>query len=427
VREAIILAAPEGWYRFGPEGGVDPIAPFPELEQPARVVVVFEEPHIDTLRFQGKPQYAPAIIERQIRQEGWIESSAHVEVHALSRVKGGGVAFYTAVELDSWQRVTEWARAQRHHCLIYPSASLLAHCRRGQGRALRVGRQIRVFARAANGLVTEEAYCPSDDPEDLRFAVFSLGDELAERLGSHGGGGLALEWIAAQTSDVDTEQALCDALAERSGLSVSLVTMSDCGRDGDSEVTGLPDVVSRLPVRASANTALEKAAWWPEALAVPALASMLLLAGILGGLGWYFNDRAAAKRAEAQEVVAELRRRQSEFESVPIAERHQQLQDVGSLISAFERTARYAPEPLLEDLREASGEELLVQRVMLEKAADNKYHLRVDGRDRSSDNLATRRFLTTLQSRGWDTTPLEPAADQPGSLSYRLTPMEVSP
>ena len=430
MRSDCLLVTAEGWRWLGADGRAQWVEPFPTIKSPTSVLVAFENAYTGVMRFEGQAQYAAAFIERQVRQEGWLEGVGHVVLHRLERSHGGGLAFYTAVRLDAWQQIQSWAGQQSDHCLVYPANALLGGVEEGACRVLRIGRHLRFLVRNAEGLFTQDAVGASADPDDMMVAADTLGGDLMRQVNTASLG--SVEWIAAAADGRDGEQRIADAMAERAGVGISLAPLASYADDQQETLSAVPNCLRQLGVSAAVNRPMDKLAWWQEAAAAPVAAAILVLALALGGAGEYWRQVASGERDQAEAYLADARELRGEFEDTDLAEDRKALRAASEFIGPMVERAPFVPGRLLEDIQAARSGDLRIHRVLLQggqskdakDAKDEKggsYSVIVDGRSLQGQRDAMRQFLKNLRSQGWQTTPLKPGSDRPGSFSYRLS------
>lgn len=431
MRSDLLLVSADGWRWLGSDGRARWVEPFPNIESPTRVLVAFETAYTGVTRFEGKSQYAAAFIEREVRQQGWLEGVGHVVLHRLERSHGGGLAFYTAVRLDAWQQMQNWAAHQSDHCLVYPANALLGGVAEGACRVMRVGRHLRFLACSSEGLFTQDAVGASADADDMVIAAETLGGDLIRQVNTDL---LAsVEWIATATDSPDGEQRMARAMAERAGVATSHADLSSY-TDGEQEtLSAVPGCLRQLGAKAAVNSPTDKLAWWQEAAAGPVGAVVMALALGLGGVGEYWRQVASDERAQANERLTEVRELRAQFQDTDLADDREALRAADAFISPMVERAPFAPARLLDDVHSALSPGLRIHRVLLqggdehdaEGEGNGSYHVIVDGRNLRGQRDAMRQFLKNLRAQGWQTTPLKPASDAPGSFSYRLSLLGV--
>ncbi|WP_435101177.1 hypothetical protein [Arhodomonas sp. AD133] len=428
-----ILTATGRWRLLGRDGHLRSIPPYGRVDRSVRVITDFEDAHIGVLRFEGKPQYARAIIERHVRDAGWVEGPSHVIIHRLNRHHGGGQAFFTAVTLAVWQRTLDWARLQRRHCLILPLGALLAGPGGPRARILHLGPRLRCFADTDQGMRFEDVFAGGGGTDAQRRAARTLGTSLAA-LKPAGNDTAAtfphIEWLAADTDSPAREEALADEVRAVAGATVTVSAARPFrdpeGSHGDDGIhSALPAHVERLGAGAAVNPIVERIAWWSEAWAMPVVAGVAALALGLAVAGHYARTLADDEVARARALDDRIAQRESALEAARRPDADDRLRRVSEFVTALARGIAYSPAVVLRDVRDAAAPPLAIHRVRIKRDRQGRYHLRVDGIDRSRDaSAAVRAFLTALRRRGWQSQPLEPASSAPGSFSYRLTRQE---
>jgi len=431
VNPDVIVVTSEGWHWYGADGRSRPIDPFPNLKAPTRLMVAFDNAYIGVMRFEGQAQYAAAFIERQVRQEGWLEGVSHVVLHHLDRVHGGGIAFYTAVRLDAWQQFHDWASRQRDHCLVYPLGALLADIKEGQCRVVRSGCQLRFLARTSEGLFTQDAVAASADLDDIAVAAETLGGDLARQLGADEAP--AVEWIALDSASAEDEDWIAQRMAQRAGVAVSCAPLASYQGLEGQVLTALPVCVHQLATREAINKPVDKLAWWQETLAVAAAVAVSALALVFAGMGEYWRQAASEERAQAQGQLQQLRQLRSQFQKTELRAQRKALRAADEFVGPMVDRAPFAPARLLGDVEAARSEGLRIHRVLLDGgnnepgedggqgSDEDGYYVIVDGQNLAGGRDAMRQFLKNLRAQGWRIQPLEPAANAPGSFSYELT------
>lgn len=419
--DTIVIQAGQ-WRLFDHHGSASVVQPYPRITAPTRVLIDFQNAFTGVLRFEGPAQYARAMIERHVRQEGWQDGPSHILIHGLSRLRSGGQAFFTAVDLEAWQKVMRWAARERDHCLIHPTGALLADVPRGQGRILRLGRRLLLFARTPSGFVYEDVYSATDALEDLRLSAQTLGGNISwNRDDSQGSQSLKLEWINVSAGEADdTDEALIEDIRDKAGAEIVRGSTQRFSSEQGVWYSSIPPTLARLGVAASANPVHERVGWWSESMSTAVLAALAALSLGLGAAGYYTHYLAADERDRAQALAAEVRDKRATIRETPFENRSDEIARLAGYVAKLGRGAPYAPTRVLASLRRAAGNRIRIHRVQLESSRRQGYELRVDGMELGPDNEALRRFLSKLRADGWRTIPLAPASGEPGGFSYRL-------
>lgn len=425
MKSDVILVDGEHWRWFGHRGETAAIEPYPHLRRPTRMLVNFPGAFTGVLRFEGKPQYARALIDREVRRQGWVDGPNHIVIHRLSRARDGGQAFYTAVPLEAWQRLFQWVRRENDHCLVYPAGTLLADVRGGEGRILHLDRRLLMFARGRDGLTFEDVYSATGALDDQQLAARTLGANMAAFAAQPGHGGqLRTEWLTTLAGpDDEREHALIERVQDTAGVPVQRTRPQRLRGEDGPVVSALPHAVNRLGAGGSINPVREKAAWWSESMAPAVLTAVGALAIGLGAAGQYTHHLAAQERVRARALAAEVREKSATIQRADFRDRSDTVTKLASFVGRLDQGAPYTPVQVLASIRRAAGPGVTVYRIRLESGRREAYRLRVDGMAGNGDGEPMRRFLAALRRDGWQPLPLQPASDAPGSFSYRLAPV----
>jgi len=150
--EHVYRVSSTGWVHCHGNDAQD-VPAWPTLQHSDLVVLDLDDIFTDVWRFEGKSEYAAALIEKRARTQGLVEGAAHIVMHRLLKVPGGFLAFFSAIPLELWQRCTQWAREQGDHCLLLTAAGLLSHgVGTDGGRILLSQRRLMYFAQTEEGL-----------------------------------------------------------------------------------------------------------------------------------------------------------------------------------------------------------------------------------------------------------------------------------
>ena len=222
------------WQRINAAGTtLSPAQPYPNIDQPAWVIESFANAPVGVMRLQGKAAHAPALIERKVRSEGLVDSESHILIHRQLKEANGLQVLYTAIPLDTWQQVMGWAASQKDHCLVLPLATLLcAEVHQGEGRVLRLGRQLICFAHHDAGFVHAMVTAYSEAMDDLLIATSALADQISVAASANAQP-LRLTWCPLLAHQAE-EQQLLDSLSQKANCTVELAPMArlqiDAGR-----------------------------------------------------------------------------------------------------------------------------------------------------------------------------------------------------
>ncbi len=413
-----LLALGRTWRQVDADGHVASVRPLEDLRAPARVLVDFSDSAMGVLRFEGRSRFAAAFIERHVREEGWVEGPAHVVVHRLVGRPGGAEAFFTAVDLEQWQAVMDWARRQRHHALVFPVGALLA-AGRPSARVLRLDRRLVFLGQSPTALNFEDIYAAGDDSDQRLQAAGVIGTAIAGHA-SQCESVPRVEWLSAGDEEGDADRALVAEASRTAGLEIRRPDEGLRGQGSDAVPVSLLARTRDLPIRHALNSGAERAAFMAERWSGLAAAVVAALAIGLAVVGYQAHSMAEEEAGRADRLIAENRTLNDKIQRDRPQIRQDELDAFLELAGRIHTGSDYKPARVLEDLRRAAPESLAIHRVRLESGRQG-YRLRVDGMDRSSSNgSAIRPFVRRLQEAGWDTTSLEPAASGRGAFSYRL-------
>ncbi|QOC22180.1 hypothetical protein IC757_14335 [Wenzhouxiangella sp. AB-CW3] len=417
----VVLAAGDAWTLLGPDGETRQLKPRERLSRPAMVVMSFPGAVLGELRFEGKPTFARAMVERHVRMEGWIEGPSHVVIHRNRRLPDGAQVLYTAVPLAAWQDGMEWASRQSDHCMIVLPGQLLAAG--AGGRVLRHGRHLMAFVDSPRGLVYEDVFASGDGHDDLTAAATRLGRQLVDHPMLRSGE-VTLDWLPLSRSGVDQESDLVDAMQQEEALSVELLPGTFVGGRSDAPFDGLAEQLNAQPAMNLANPVPQRLAWLAEKRAPMAMALIAVLAlGLLAG-GWQARQVAAETQGELTTRQAEIDGLREAIGNGSAPPDWVRLESVAGFVQQLVPGSLYAPVPVVEQIRAAVPEGVSIHRITLEDVRGD-YRLRVDGRASESGQSGTiSRFVAALNEAGWEARSLDPAGTSRGSFSYRLIARE---
>lgn len=417
--EKLLLVTREGWFEIT-AGALVEIPAWPRLTSPAVVVTDFEEAPIGVHRYEGKAAYAAPVIEKHARAQGLTEGAAHIVVHRLGTVPGGCVALYTAVALDVWQRMQQWAERQSDHCMVVSLGGLLeSSLQKGQARVLRLGRTVHLVGINDAGVFHASVSAIGRSAEDLEGAVRSLASQARNEL-AKGVKGPVL-WGCALGGSIAAEQRLASAWGDAARLDCTLRPHAEmvAGQRGPV-VSALPQWTKTLKGRAIEASALARLAWRSESLVAPMTAvtavvglGLLLLSVVVQNQAASENRAAGTQLELAQKMearIAQANKIEPSAAFAPVAEFARQLGD----------GAAYDPVAMVQMVRQAAGNDIRIQRIRLEPFGTQKRTFRVDGVTTQGGLAAVSRFLAHAKAAGWRAEPLDPVEQSPGAFSYRL-------
>ena len=419
-----IVVTGDEWRWSGSDGRSVIVDPYPRLTTPTRVLVNFPDAHMGVIRFRGKKRFAQALIEREVRREGWLDGASHIAIHRLQTVTDGGQAFYSAVPLDEWQRFNAWIQQEKDHCLTYLPGEVLANANRHEARIMRLSRRLSFFFAGDNSLVYEDVYYATEALDDLELSVDAISKNARDSLEkARVKDPKAIEWVSAGSFGQDeTEASLTQQLQQAMAISVTRAPFTAFSTNGQDIHTALPQAVKRLPVSRAINPFHLKAAWWSESIAPAVLAATVTLTIGLALAGGYTHRLVDDARTRADTLMETVREQSSAIRQAEPVGESEAITQLLALLDELEQGGRYTPTRVFASLRDATEPAISIYRVNLESKRRSGYELRIDGRVALSESEAMRRFLMRLRQDGWQLNALDPASDQPGSFSYQLAP-----
>ena len=414
-----VLALRDGWFKVSGDS-YTPIEPWARLHKPTMLVTDFDGAPIGMHRFEGRPAHAKAIIEKHVRAQGLSEGASHIVIHHAGQVANGAHCMYTAIPLDTWQKLQQWVSAQKDHCLpIAIGSLLLLDLKKGQARITTVGRDFHMAGRNDAGIFYANMSAISTTDDDFSIAIRALYTQTRKYLAA--GIKSPVQWASIQSIEVDTESKYAALFTKISQFECALLRSDESQTKQPSDKPALVAFLcKRLPLKTTQASLLIRLAWLAESLVIP-VAAMTAFAGA----AMLFVGMQLQVRANHENLVAvELAKRASTLENrvalanaietptgfAPVAAFAQQLGD----------GATYDPVAMLQLVREAAGQDILIQRVRLEPYADKKRAFRIDGMTAKSGLAAITRFLAVTRSAGWRAEAMDPAEQLPGAFSYRL-------
>ena len=400
---------------------VEEVPAWPRLTHSALVVLDLDDVFTDVWRFEGKSEYAAALIEKRVRTEGLVEGAAHIVVHRLVKLPRGFQAFFSAISLELWQRCTQWAQEQADHCLVMMATGLLCHnVGTDQARVMMSLRRLMCFAQTEAGMVFGATQALGSGPAAMASAAKVLTanhNALLTRLGPE-----AVEWgvlWSTQTSDSDT----C-LEAVRSVLGGAPLAMPDqeLVLAGERVHTVLPALAREAAGRHALNPSLERVAWRAERWVAPITVVTALVGLVLAIVGVMVGQMAEQQRTAGLNQRSELTALQDRIQAVATVEAPLKLLPVAEFSRAMDDGARHDPVAFLALLKAASGRDIHIQRVRLEAAVGQARSraFRVDGVVAPGASTAVTRWVSQMVAAGWTLKAVDPTYPVPGAFSYEL-------
>ena len=426
IADKILLVTREGWLSLS-AGEFSEIPSLPKLKGPTLVVTDFDEAPVGVLRFEGKPAYAAALVEKYVRAQGLTEGAAHIVLHRVNSVPGGCLALYTAVSLESWQRMQQWAEQQTDHCIVVVLASFLdSGLKQGQARVLRLGRTLHLVGLGEAGVFHASVSAIGRTEEDLQVAVRALAAQARSDL-SKGITG-PVQWGCVDGGDLDIESGYAAAFAEASRLPCEMLAHEQLLSVQKTPVaSALPGLCATMGVRSAQATLLSRLSWWSESLVAPMAAVTAVVAVGLMVLGVLTQSQAVSEAQINRDQQKQVDALELRIASANKVEVESGLTSVADFARQLGDGAVYDPVTMLQLVRQAAGSDIRIQRVKLESQMDKKRSFRVDGVTERSGVAALSSFLAQTSASGWKAEPLDPAEQLPGAFSYRLTAKVSAP
>jgi len=423
--ENLILLARDGWRQLR-DGALVEIPEWPTLEEPTIVVTDFEEAPMGTYRFDGgKATYAVPMIEKRARAEGLTDGLAHILVHRVLVLGGGFQTFHTAVPLEFWQRLQQWAAQQRDHCILIPLGALLsAGIRVGHARVLQIGRTLHYFGESKTGLHYASVNAIGRFEDDLLAAVRVLAGSVQGE--NANGVDRSVVWGSVLSSEPGQEARLLARWNQLVDVPTSSMPATEWQTPTGSVTSALPPLVARAGIRASVNPPLARLAWWSERLVAGVATTAGILALGLVGLGLFAQAQSQHDRHAAEESRRTAQALETRVAAINRMEPAQGFAPVADLARKLGEAARYDPVPMLGLLRDAAGTDIRIQRLRLDSNGNQERAFQVDGVAQDGGVESIGRLLARLRAAGWSAQAINPIDTAPGAFSYRLTALAAT-
>ncbi|UCV00903.1 hypothetical protein [Acidovorax radicis] len=418
--EHIYRVASAGWLHCHGQQ-VDVVPAWPQLTHSALVVLDLDDVFTDVWRFEGKSDYAAALIEKRVRTQGLVEGAAHIVVHRLVKMPGGFQVYFTAISLELWQRCTQWAQEQADHCLVMTATGLL--CRgvtSGNARVMLSQRRLMCFAQTEEGMVFGSTQALGSGISAMTSAAHVMTANqgaLLKRLGAD-----AVEcgamWTTS-TADIDTYQA---AVRSMLGRAPGVMPTTEFAMGGERVHTVLPELAREAAGRHALNPLVERVAWRAERWVAPITVVTALVGLVLVMLGVLVGQMADQQRAEGQSQRSELTALEQRIQAVSTVEAPKKLLPVAEFSRVLDEGARHDPVAFLALLKASTGKDIRIQRVRLETATgvSTVRSFRVDGVMAAGASAAVTRWVSQMIEAGWTLKAVDPTYTGPGAFSYEL-------
>lgn len=417
--EHVYRVSHSGWVHCHGGQAVE-VPAWPRLKHRALVVLDLDDAPTDVWRFEGKPEYAPALIEKRVRTEGLVEGAAHIVIHRLVKVPRGFQAFFSAIPLELWQRATQWAHEQSDHCLVLSAAGLLCHgVTVGHARVMLSQRRLMCFAQTDAGMVFDATQALGQGPETMASAAQVLNahqGELLARLGAS-----AVDWVSLWVPQADDARTCLAALETQLGGPPVAWPATDLEGLGGHVHTALPALAQQAAGRHALNPLGERVAWQAERW-VATLAVVTAVVGVgLVALGGVSAQQAGQQRTASAAAREELASLQARIQAVSTVETPRNLLPVVEFARQLDEGARYDPVAFLATLRASAGPDIRIQRVRLEGGGLTPARaFRVEGVAGWGASASVARWSVQMAAAGWSMKALDPTEATPGAFVYEM-------
>jgi len=418
--EHVYRVANSGWLHCHGHQAQE-VPAWPRLTHSALVVLDLDDVFTDVWRFEGKADYAPALIEKRVRTQGLVDGAAHVVVHRLVKLPGGFQVFFSAISLELWQRCTEWAKEQADHCLVMMAPGLLCHnVSSGNARLMLSQRRLLSFLHTEEGMVFGSTQALGSGQSAMASAAQVLTANqtaLLTRLGVD-----AVEWgtlWSTQAADVDT---CLTALRSVLGGTPVVMPAQELALVGERVQTVMPALARQAAGRHALNPFVETVAWRAERWVAPITVVTALVGLVLAIVGVLVGQMAEQQRSAGLNQQSELTVLQDRIQAVSTVEAPQKLLPVAEFSRTLDEGARHDPVAFMALLKASAGNDIRIQRVRLESAAGlaRIRAFRVDGVIAPGASASVTRWVSAMTAAGWKLKAVDPTYTVPGAFSYEL-------
>ena len=415
----VVLALKEGWYRLD-KGTLSPVEPWSAQAGPTMLVTDFDQAHVGMHRFDGKPAYASAVIEKHVRTVGLAEGSSHIALHHTTQVADGCYSLYTAMAMETWQRTQQWAAEQVDHCLPIALGSLFFEgLIKGQARVTRLDRTLHLCGHNDAGVFYTSVSAIGNTADDFKIAIKALCAQSRADLIK--GISKPVQWVSIFGTSLEQEAALATTFSDLAQVDCQLVD-SDKFVDAQGAVmySAAPTLCRKIRLGAAQVSWLARLAWRAESFMMPAAAISAVAGAAFFSLGGLLHTQAPTATQQVQQISSQADQIEARVTAANSIETPAGFAPVAAFAQQLGDGATYDPVVMLQLVREAAGQDIRIQRLKLESFADKKRVFRVDGMTEKSGISAITRFIAVTQSAGWQAEAIDPAEQLPGAFSYRL-------
>lgn len=418
LAQHVYRIASTGWtYCHGDEAQA--VAAWPRLTHSALVVLDANEIYTDVWRFEGKSQYASALIEKRVRTQGLVEGEAHIVVHRLVKVPGGFQAYFSAMPLEMWQQCMKWAKSQNQHCLLMTACGLLCHgIGQGKARLLLSQRRLMCFAHTDEGMFFDSTLALGSEAAAMANAAKVLTGNQQAVLGGMGAG--AVEW-GVLWSEQPADAGIClQAVQAAVGGEVRTLDAQRMTLQGQPLETALPALAHKAAGRSALNPLGERLAWHAEHW-VYGIAAVTLLVGLgLLGAGVLLAQQTQQQRVATLELQEQLQSLQARIAAVPTNVAPEKILGMADFAQTLDEGLRYDPLAFMAQVKAAAAGDIRIQRVQLNTAQAATRSFRVDGLVNPSAPASLSRWVRVMAASGWTLRAIDPNSVAPGAFSYDL-------
>ena len=420
IAEHVYRMASAGWLHCH-GNQVEEVPAWPSLTHSALLVIDLDEVFTDVWRFEGKPDYARALIEKRVRTEGLVDGSVHIVVHRLIKLPRGFQAFFSAVSLELWQRCMQWAKEQSDHCLVMMATGLLCHnVGNDKARLMLSQRRLMCFAQTEAGMIFGTTQALGSAPSAMASAAKVLlanHSQLLSRLGVE-----AVQWCtlwSTQTSDSDT---CLEAVRNVLGGAPVVMPTQELAWNGERVHTVIPALAREAASSQALNAAVDRMAWRAERWVAPMAVVTALVGLVLAIVGVLVGQLAEQQRAAGLSQRAELTTLHERIQAVSTVETPKKLLPLAEFSRAMNDGAQHDPVAFMALLKTASGTDIRIQRVRLDIPTGQARvrAFRVDGVVARGASTSLTRWVAQMTAAGWTLKAVDPTYAVPGAFSYEL-------
>lgn len=421
MKPALILSINGTWYNHNGEAWeVSPERP--HLTQQSHILSDFDNAPSGVMAVDSQPDFAAAVIEKNLRSEGMVDGDVHVLTHRILPAGGGSRVLYTAVPVAAWQTTFAWLENQASVSLLFSiEAAMLALAQRHDAVLCRIGRQFRFLVSQPSALIYLSATAFSDDPDDLDTALLNLTDQV--RIQWHPPHEkMSVYWCDLLVPGQDDGTRFHAAMRQRLGAGIELAPVTCFASAGGELRTAAETMMRALSWRAAANPWLDRIAAAADRYSIPIAATTALFGiGLLAVAGSWATQtmQLRAQEEHLREEIAGITRRNAGMDITPANLLAGHAATLGFLDALADAAASPDPLGFLNDLRKAANQRVRIMRVRL---LSGEGGFKVDGVAVGDDGTALSGFLAALRAGGYQANAEDPGAQaqQPGFFSYSV-------